>query len=383
MRKILTLLMAVLLVVSVLAGCKQTDKTPFVSETPSAEPSAAASPALNLAGAYASMDPNTVMMTVNGREILWSEFFYLVNYMISDLQAMGATIEDWTAEYADGKTYQAYIVDKVVDVLKQNGGIEYGAAENNITLTDEDKAAIQADWEEQVSAAGSEEALLEMLTAQFGTQELFERLYGISYLADACFAELYGTDGSKLSDQEVADHTAEDGYLMAKHILVLTTKTDETGTSLPMSEEEKAAALKKAEGLLKDLQSYKGDDFEAYFDEVMNQSSEDPGGIAMYPDGYLFQSGDMVPEFEEGTKALEIGELSGIIETGYGYHIIYRLPINYDATPMAYANYGTYSLRYVTAVDQFKSIIETWKNSLKIEYTDAYNKLDFAKMFAA
>jgi hypothetical protein len=382
MRKTISLCLAVFLIVLVFAGCKQTDSSPFVSESPSAEPSAGGSTALNLTGAYAALDPATVMVTVEGRETTWGEFFYLANYMISDLQAQGDPIADWSAEYADGKTYQAYIVEKTVDVLLQNSAIAYGAAELNLALTDEDKASVQADWEAQVSAAGGEEAFMELLTAQFGTKEIFEQLDSLSYLADACFAALYGADGGKLSDQEVAERTAEDGYLMAKHILVLTEKTDETGGSTPMTEEEKKAAYTKIEGILKDLQSYEGDDFGAYFDEMMNANSEDPGGLSMYPDGYLFQSGDMVPEFEEGTKALEIGALSGIVETDYGYHIIYRLPLDYGATPMAYSNYGAYSLRYLTAVDMFKAVLDTWKASLTVEYSDAYNKLDFKKIFA-
>jgi parvulin-like peptidyl-prolyl isomerase len=58
----------------------------------------------------------------------------------------------------------------------------------------------------------------------------------------------------------------------------------------------------------------------------MTANTEDPG-VASYPDGYLFQSGEMVAEFEDATAALEIGQVSGIVETTYGYHIIYRIPI--------------------------------------------------------
>ena len=34
-----------------------------------------------------------------------------------------------------------------------------------------------------------------------------------------------------------------------------------------------------------------------------------------------------VTEFYEGTKALKVDEISDIVETSYGYHIIKRLPL--------------------------------------------------------
>jgi hypothetical protein len=51
----------------------------------------------------------------------------------------------------------------------------------------------------------------------------------------------------------------------------------------------------------------------------------------------------MVSAFYDATIALEIGAFSDIVESDFGYHIIYRLPIDYDVTPIAYSDYGTYT----------------------------------------
>ena len=60
------------------------------------------------------------------------------------------------------------------------------------------------------------------------------------------------------------------------------------------------------------------------FDTLMNEYSEDPG-LASFPDGYTFGPNEMVPEFEQGTRDLAIGEISEPIRSQFGYHIIMRI----------------------------------------------------------
>jgi hypothetical protein len=115
----------------------------------------------------------------------------------------------------------------------------------NVTLNDEDKAAVQADWDARVSTSDSEAALVALLEENYCSKERFLELIGFSYLVEGCFAVMYGADGSKLTNEEVADNTAEDGYLMAKHILMQTTKTDDAGNKTPLSDTEKAMSAHK------------------------------------------------------------------------------------------------------------------------------------------
>ena len=62
------------------------------------------------------------------------------------------------------------------------------------------------------------------------------------------------------------------------------------------------------------------------FDPLLTIYGEDPG-MAANPGGYLFGPGDMVAEFEAGTKALQPGQISQPIQSSYGWHIILRLPL--------------------------------------------------------
>jgi parvulin-like peptidyl-prolyl isomerase len=94
----------------------------------------------------------------------------------------------------------------------------------------------------------------------------------------------------------------------ARHILI---KADKTA-----SEEEKAEALKKAESVLTKIQN--GGDFH----KLALEHSQDPGSKTRGGDLGFFGRGRMVREFENVAFSLQPGEMSDIVETNFGYHII-------------------------------------------------------------
>jgi peptidyl-prolyl cis-trans isomerase C len=94
------------------------------------------------------------------------------------------------------------------------------------------------------------------------------------------------------------------------HILIQPDKSN------PNQAEAKAAALKKAEQMLKRLQEGAG--FAAMAKEVGGYPSAPRGG-----DLGFFERGRMAPEFEDAAFGLKnVGDISEIVETQYGYHII-------------------------------------------------------------
>lgn len=76
-----------------------------------------------------------------------------------------------------------------------------------------------------------------------------------------------------------------------------------------------AQAKAKAEDVLKQVQA--GGDFAELAKKYSQDSSAAAGG-----DLGLFGKGQMVPEFENAVFALQVGQVSGIVKTKYGYHII-------------------------------------------------------------
>ncbi len=82
------------------------------------------------------------------------------------------------------------------------------------------------------------------------------------------------------------------------------------------SDDVKKAQLAKAQGVLKQLRS--GADFA----DLARKNSEDPGSAAKGGDlGYIVR-GQTVPEFEKTAFNAKVNDISDIITTEYGYHII-------------------------------------------------------------
>lgn len=83
------------------------------------------------------------------------------------------------------------------------------------------------------------------------------------------------------------------------------------------SADEKKAARAKAEQLLAQLQKNP-----AQFAELARKNSDDPGSGANGGDLDFFARGDMVKPFEDAAYGLKPGQISGLVESEFGFHII-------------------------------------------------------------
>ena len=103
--------------------------------------------------------------------------------------------------------------------------------------------------------------------------------------------------------------------ISAAHILVAykgSTRAEETITRT------KDAAKKRAEQLL--ARARKGDDF----GKLARENSDDPTAKQRSGDLGSFDRGSMVKEFGDAAFALKPGQLSSVVETNFGFHIIKR-----------------------------------------------------------
>lgn len=120
-------------------------------------------------------------------------------------------------------------------------------------------------------------------------------------LTEAQYRLLFKTEllRKKLYEAVTADVPNTSEQIWARHILV--------------------ADQAVAESVLERLNN--GEDF----GELARELSEDPGSAPAGGDLYWFEPSQMVTEFADACLSLEIGEISGLVETQYGFHIIQKL----------------------------------------------------------
>ena len=113
--------------------------------------------------------------------------------------------------------------------------------------------------------------------------------------------------GTENPAQAQADY-ASGKALSAQHILLLTQN---------MNAADKAAVKKRAEALRAKVNT-------GNFAAMATANSQDPGSAKQGGSLGIFPKGAMVPDFEKALLALKPGDISGVVETQYGYHIIRR-----------------------------------------------------------
>lgn len=187
----------------------------------------------------------------------------------------------------------------------------------NIEVTEEDVAAeVKMIASQQGLSVDDFKKLVESSGRKFEQwkQDIqIEEIIRLKKFFDAEFG-----DKIKISDEDAQKYYDENKkqfdrpeQVRASHILI---KPDTTDPNLDPNQAQ-ALARAKAEDLLK--QAKAGADFA----ELAKANSDCPSSAKGGDLGY-FGKGRMVPPFEKAASELEPGQLSGVVKTQFGYHII-------------------------------------------------------------
>lgn len=374
MKKFLACALGAIMLITSLAACGEAP-TADPSPSPSASPASSADVEYDWASAYAKYPADTVVLSVNGEDVTWDEYFYwLYSEYVQNVSGMAMDV------MLNGvMTVSEYLRQDVENFCVQYRVLNQQAAANSIELTEDDQKVfdeqLHSDIDSLVGEDGTEEELYDYLATIYVTPEIYEYINRMMVLYPRVFIEMYGQNGEKLTDEEVMAFADEYGFMTAKHILFR--NTDDEGNEL--SEEEMSSKLEQANELVSELRAVPEAEREALFDQMMNEYSEDPG-LANYPDGYCFEPGVVVQEFSDGVAALEEGGISDVVESSSGYHILMREPV----TPDDLVLLGTaqpYTLRYAAAVMDYNTTFTGWTDSAEVVYADEFADFEPAQLF--
>lgn len=293
------------------------------------------------------------VMTINGTDVPASAYFYWLSYYASYLeyyyQSSGGEDFSLSDQYDEDTTYADYVQEQTENTLISSVVATQKAQEEKVELSEDAQTSL-----DNMEENADPNTLLYYATDLDGLKFTFTNY---SY-SDALQTALFEKGGKYYANKETLQDYYDDNVFGAKHILIQTSG---------MSDEEKAEAKKTIQGYLDKILA--SDDQASTFDQYMNEHSED-SGLAQYPDGYTFMSGDMVSEFEDAVAALKVGEITPeVVESSYGYHIIMRI----EPDPEEIDD-ETLKERYQE--DTYSGLLDEWTQSAEISTSDALEKLD-------
>ena len=200
--------------------------------------------------------------------------------------------------------------------------------------------------------------------AQFGfSDQTYQNFMYISQCYQALNDYYFGENGVNTPSDEDIQKYYEDNYITAKHILITT--VDPASGETKRTDEE---AKKEAQSILDRINA--GEDF----DTLMNQYSEDTG-LSNNPNGYTFTEGQMVTEFYDGAKALAEDEVSELVKSSYGYHIIKRVKL--DDSQL-----DNFKSDIISAISgSMDELLQQWMDEAQVETTDLYSTITYENVY--
>lgn len=400
MKKLIAVLLVICLVFVGAVGCTASDEAQVPSAeptvTPSAEPENDPSiepevmptvepielKQLDFDALYAAHEPDEVVLTVDGRDITWSEYFYWLYTQASQVQSyfnamaeyygVASSWEDAVSEDSD-ESYAQYVLESAEDMMRQFATIRHFADENGVKLTEQNQADIAEQLKSDIATScgenATEEDFEEYLKSIYLPRELYDDMNVVSYLYNQSYIDLYGENGELFDESAALNYLEDNGYISANHILLMTIDSS-TGEELDEATvSEKEAAAKQ---IAEELQAISDtEELLARFAELKEEYCEDTGKVA-YPDGYVFTTGTMVAEFEDACSALEDYQVSDPVKSTYGYHVILRLPADADRIVMYSNNGSPMTARAVASNEEFGSRMQSCYEEIVLTYADGF-----------
>jgi peptidyl-prolyl cis-trans isomerase C len=336
-----------LLCAGALAACGNGESPAAVSSDVGQETPAPAGAATSDPGAPAppapDIDPETVILVVNGEELKQADFNRVLNEFLR-----GAASRMPPARLAG---IRAQLREQIEERLITDVLLGEAVVAENLQPTD---AEVAAEWG-KIEKSLPEGMTVEQALAQQGydravADKAIRQMLGINKLYDKIGGEQTVSDEEAKAyyDQNLLSYQTPE-QVSARHILY------RTDSSTP---EEKIAKKKEIDALREKLVAAKGEGFEEAAKEKSDCPSRSDGGSLGE-----FGRGAMVPEFDKTAFELPVGEISPVIETQFGYHII-KVDKKTEAGTRPYEDVAE-SIKKRLASEKQKTLIDAYREELK------------------
>ncbi len=342
-----------------------------------------------------------ILLTIDNEPVTLGEFEYLyhknnsqqlepqtidqylemfINYKLKVAEARAAGIDttatfrnelqgyarDLAAPYLVDNSVEQQLIDKIYDRLKEEVRVSHIMLPLQDATGNESKQSARADSLRKAILAGSDFAELaarfsiDRATSQKGGDMGFITANRFPYtFEDATYETPVGSISEVIRTPygfhivKPTERRKARGQVLVQHILLLTQGLNST---------EKAAKHATIDSL--HTQLIQGADF----DQLALRYSEDPGSARQGGRLPWFSTGRMVKEFEDTSFALKDGEISDVIESQYGYHIIKRI----DSRDIESKEELTPAIKNVIARDErsqlpIKSVLDKYKKQYNLK----------------
>ncbi len=307
----------------------------------------------NGAGGEADADLAKAAVTVNGTIITEGDVSREVTNLKKQME--GRTSPEQLASMS------AMIRKQAVKNLVSRTLLDQAAEKKGLKASKEE---VEAKIAEIMKNYPSEEDFNKQLEAGGFTNEEFrtevKNSVILGKLIDSLTADIGDVDdaAAKKYYEENKDKFVSPEKVRASHILIKVEPTD--------SDSLKAAKKQKLEGILERLKG--GEDFAKLAEQYSDCPSKTSGGDLGY-----FVRGQMVKPFEDEAFALKTGELSGIVETRFGYHVI-KVTDRQPESTTPYEKVKDNIVNYLDNMkkqDKIEDYIDQLKNAATIAYADS------------
>ncbi len=304
----------------------------------------------------------TPVGTVNGKEVLYEELYYLTANYLPSLRSKYGEDTEGLREALKNTVYENIITNYAILSLCDEAGVSVDEKVLEENIQAELDALVEAECN------GSRSDYRDMLKESGMTDHYMRETLRV----DLLYSELpskYASSGLIPSGEESIKAYVHENFVRTKHIAILV----ENGESYEENRQKAEEALSK----------YQSGEY-AFYKLIGSKYNEDLSPLTS-DDGYYSARGSMDKAYEEATLALEINRVSGVVEsvgqsnitgdTVKAFYIIQRLEID-----DGYVTENLADMQDKCADAMIGQKLEERKTALKFEANEFGSSLDLTSL---